>query len=290
MEDSSVVKVAEAIANLRKEAGETQKELADAIGVSNKVVSKWENRESEPNLANMVAIADHFGVSVDFLIRGEEFEQGIGAGKEFREAALDAFQEGINQVFRFVRKEYHFHEDLRAIPLVPPTGVRFGENEGDYTGISSNEIFMHAHSSEGNNMILTLMQNKANFSWMTDHEEELRTFFSLLSEPGMIRLVRLIYTYSEPENMTSRYAAVKTSCSEENASRLFRLLRFHCRSIEMPDGVAEVWSICNNGYLLCVFACAFEAFINPAQDGSNVIKMDFRPIHSENEAEGEEKE
>ena len=90
--------------------------------------------------------------------------------------------------------------------------------------------------------------------------------------------------------MTSRYAAVKTSCSEENASRLFRLLRFHCRSIEMPDGVAEVWSICNNGYLLCVFACAFEAFINPAQDGSNVIKMDFRPIHSENEAEGEEKE
>ena len=33
-----------------------------------------------------------------------------------------------------------------------------------------------------------------------------------------------------------------------------------------------------------------EAFINPAQDGSNVIKMDFRPIHSGNEAEGEEKE
>ena len=45
---TSVVNVSETIARLRKESGETQKELADAIGVSNKVISKWEKSESEP--------------------------------------------------------------------------------------------------------------------------------------------------------------------------------------------------------------------------------------------------
>ena len=108
MEDSSVVKVAEAIANLRKEAGETQKELADAIGVSNKVISKWEKSESEPALANIVALAKHFGVSADSLIRGMEYELEAGQSKDFREAALDMFQEGINQVFRLFARNITF--------------------------------------------------------------------------------------------------------------------------------------------------------------------------------------
>ena len=240
MDAPSVVHVSETIARLRKEAGETQKELADAIGVSNKVISKWEKSESEPALANIVALAKHFGVSTDSLIRGAEFELEVNQRKDFREAALDAFQEGINHVFRFVRREYIYNDSLKSIPLIPPTGVRFGENEGDYTGISSNEIFMQARSSKGNNMILTLLQNEANYAWMTENEAELRSFFRLLAEPGIIQLIRLIHTNGASEYLSPCYASETTGCSEENARRLFKALRYRKQIIEMPEGATDV--------------------------------------------------
>lgn len=287
MNSSTTVKISETIAALRKEAGETQKELADALGVSNKVISKWEKSESEPALANIVALAKHFGVSTDSLIRGAEFEVEVNQRKDFREAALDAFQEGINHVFRFVRREYIYNNSLKSIPLIPPTGVRFGENEGDYTGISSNEIFMQARSSKGNNMILTLLQNEANYAWMTENESELRSFFGLLAEPGIIQLVRLIHTNGASEYLSSRYAAEQTGCSEENARRLFETLRFRKQIIEMPGGTTDVWSISEASFLLGIFACAFETILNTAQDGTNVIKNGFRPILPTDETEGE---
>ena len=45
------------IASLRREANETQSALADALGVSNRTVSKWENAESEPEAAMLSALS-----------------------------------------------------------------------------------------------------------------------------------------------------------------------------------------------------------------------------------------
>ena len=56
------------IASLRREANETQSCLADALGVSNRTVSKWENAESEPEAAMLSAFADHFDTTVDALL------------------------------------------------------------------------------------------------------------------------------------------------------------------------------------------------------------------------------
>ena len=41
------------ISTLRKEQGMTQQQLADAIGVSNKTISKWECGKGMPELALM---------------------------------------------------------------------------------------------------------------------------------------------------------------------------------------------------------------------------------------------
>ena len=39
------------ISTLRKEQGMTQQQLADAIGVSNKTISKWETRRGFPDIS-----------------------------------------------------------------------------------------------------------------------------------------------------------------------------------------------------------------------------------------------
>ena len=57
--------------SLRKERGMTQQELADRLGLTNKAISKWETGEAFPETAQLVPLADIFGVTVDELLRGE---------------------------------------------------------------------------------------------------------------------------------------------------------------------------------------------------------------------------
>ena len=54
--------------DLRKEAGETQKMLASAIGISVNQVIRFEKGEQKPGFDNLWALADHFGVTVDYLM------------------------------------------------------------------------------------------------------------------------------------------------------------------------------------------------------------------------------
>lgn len=56
--------------SLRKEKGMTQQELADRLRLTNKAISKWETGEAFPETAQLVPLADVFGVSVDELLRG----------------------------------------------------------------------------------------------------------------------------------------------------------------------------------------------------------------------------
>ena len=53
---------------LREEAGISQKALADAIGVSQQSVNKYENHNIEPDIETLIRIADYFHSSVDYLI------------------------------------------------------------------------------------------------------------------------------------------------------------------------------------------------------------------------------
>ena len=46
--------------------------LAAALGVSKAIVSFWENGRREPTLSNLIAIADYFGESLDYLAGRKE--------------------------------------------------------------------------------------------------------------------------------------------------------------------------------------------------------------------------
>lgn len=73
MEDLKAI-IAENIASLRRESEMTQIELAEKLNYSDKAISKWERGESVPDISVLKAIADLFGVSVDYLISSEHEE------------------------------------------------------------------------------------------------------------------------------------------------------------------------------------------------------------------------
>lgn len=57
------------IAQLRKEKGMTQLELAGLMGVTDKAVSKWERDLSCPDITTLPRLAEVLGVSVDELLQ-----------------------------------------------------------------------------------------------------------------------------------------------------------------------------------------------------------------------------
>ena len=59
----------EKIIGLRKKRGLSQEELAITLGVSRQAVSKWETNEATPDTAKVVALAEYFEVTTDWLLR-----------------------------------------------------------------------------------------------------------------------------------------------------------------------------------------------------------------------------
>lgn len=57
----------ERLKELRSEKGIGQIELSKAINVSKGIISLWENGLREPTLSNLIALAQFFGVSLDYL-------------------------------------------------------------------------------------------------------------------------------------------------------------------------------------------------------------------------------
>ncbi len=64
------------IAALRKEAGYTQKELANRLSVTDKAVSRWETGKGLPEPSLLRPLAELLGVSVGELLSGERLADG----------------------------------------------------------------------------------------------------------------------------------------------------------------------------------------------------------------------
>lgn len=62
------MKLHEKIIAYRKKCGLSQETLAEKIGVSRQAVSKWETGDALPEITKLKALADCFGVTVDFLL------------------------------------------------------------------------------------------------------------------------------------------------------------------------------------------------------------------------------
>ena len=79
------------IAELRKQHGMTQLELAEKMGVTDKAVSKWERDLSCPDINSLPTLAEILGVSVEDLMQiKKEAEAPISKVSEIMDIAPKA--------------------------------------------------------------------------------------------------------------------------------------------------------------------------------------------------------
>ena len=69
------VTFSQALSRLRREKGVSQRQAAQALEVSQALLSHYENGRREPSLAMLERMSDYFDVSIHYLITGREFEK-----------------------------------------------------------------------------------------------------------------------------------------------------------------------------------------------------------------------
>lgn len=63
---------AEKLKSIRKQAGMSQEQLAEKLGVSRQAVTKWETDAGIPDIENIMAISALFDISIDELLSNEK--------------------------------------------------------------------------------------------------------------------------------------------------------------------------------------------------------------------------
>ena len=91
------------IAAARKEQNMTQKELAAALHVSDRAVSKWERGAGFPDISLLEPLADALGLGVLDLLRGERGTAEVESDGQVRGAVRIVVREANKKLHRLLR-------------------------------------------------------------------------------------------------------------------------------------------------------------------------------------------
>jgi len=101
--------IAENLALYRKLNGLTQSELAEAIGYSNKSVSKWERGEGLPDILILILLSDIYAISVSELIgqsaKSKETNEKLKAYEKDKRAIEKAKKKALERAKKQKKKK-----------------------------------------------------------------------------------------------------------------------------------------------------------------------------------------
>ena len=118
------------IAAARKEQNMTQKELAAALHVSDRAVSKWERGAGFPDISLLEPLADTLGLGVLDLLRGERGTAEVESDGQVRGAVRIVVREANKKLHRILRGAKIFLAICVAVVLFWK-GYEFFKTNGD---------------------------------------------------------------------------------------------------------------------------------------------------------------
>lgn len=107
--------------DLRKEVGLTQKEVAEKLNISQQTYSDYENCKTEPTIETLIAIANFFEVSTDYLLGLDSDESPklftpMSDGLSEKERAmLEAFRQLLPETQDFILRSAQSLHDKKSV-------------------------------------------------------------------------------------------------------------------------------------------------------------------------------
>ncbi|CYT73123.1 transcriptional regulator [Streptococcus suis] len=186
---------------LRKEKGLSQVAFSKEIGIPLRTLQSWENGESQIKPDKAQALADHFGVSVGYLL-GFSSESSKNVLTEFKEGEYSQIEEDrakigndklilystITDTRQFLdRMQRNIDMDaiIRKLPLPELLKLK-NPKEREKFARKQMEPFIR----EMKNLAIAL-------SYLTDEESELLARFYVLNKQDKDRLLQIARTFTE---------------------------------------------------------------------------------------------
>ena len=101
-------KTGQLITELRKEKGMTQKQLAEALNVTDKAVSEWERRLSFPDISMLEPLSELLDISIMELLAGERQDEDEPMSREEAEDLINASVELGDEEIRHKKEKSRF--------------------------------------------------------------------------------------------------------------------------------------------------------------------------------------
>ena len=101
--------IGDTLKNLRKEQNLTQSQLAQELNIGQATIAGYENNSREPRIINLIAYANYFQCSVDFLIGREDDFGNIlmpPQKQKFSSPTLSPSESKLLQIFSVLEPEH----------------------------------------------------------------------------------------------------------------------------------------------------------------------------------------
>ncbi|HPE16826.1 MAG TPA: helix-turn-helix transcriptional regulator [Oscillospiraceae bacterium] len=138
------------LALLRQERGVSQRETAGALGISQALLSHYENGIREPGLAFVVRACDYYKVSADFLLgRTLSRDGGMITAEELSDAAADRNHALQGSVMATMQRKLLVNAVSVLFDLLGRMNDRAAVTAAsDYLGTAVYKLFRHLHRAD----------------------------------------------------------------------------------------------------------------------------------------------
>lgn len=245
----------------RNRRGYTQRQVAEALGVSDKTYSKWETGVNEMTVDTLCRLAQIYGCSPAAFFSEEEPEisalrrelKSLRPEEAFlrvREMIDEAFEDLSDVGAWLTRRRRGEAGDRPLSPLTPPEAERDGL-------ICMGDGFLLKHWGADADLRLLLMPAADGNAWLKEEAAALSDLFRTLSRGELMALLLL----SPPDSrFTPEYLSRETGLDAEQvreSMELFCRLKLSTRSrIRTADGDPETYTRPNARLLLAVMTLA----------------------------------
>lgn len=245
------MKLNEQIAFLRRQKGVSQEELAQALGVTNQSVSKWETGRCCPDIELLPTLAEYFRVSVDELLNYEGADTSADLLLQIR-SSLKALPEGEAHSFA-LKTAYALHAALffKHFCTERPgfdmdTAVEhMGRSEWGYSGINVP-------------LISTAMRHNSVF-FSGNGEQN-------MSDPWFRRTSELLKVLSDPVSVKTLFAVFNLTAASE---RLYTDIPAIAAKSGLPESKVEN----------AVEQGLWEFLEEKAEDGKRCFRLQGAQMH-----------
>lgn len=213
------LKFLENLTEARKKRGYTQKELATALGISDKTYSKWETGENEPDIDALCRLAEFYGESpAAFFLEGEDDSPLAGMGAA--EAADTCFRR-ITDLLLGLRSAEYPPADAPAEDLPTPEMPRalvMPDSERNIWHYAWRDQLALIAAGTDANLCMLMLPHEERYRWLMTAADGLEEFFRLLGLPGAAKCLYAMLTEKPGSLFTAKYLAEKAEVTEAEAA------------------------------------------------------------------------